>query len=99
MRHSSFASGFKAITIWRSLELFVYEDALKQNLKIINFKAAAVEVVKQYVILFEGRSIREDMLGFWNAISEFRRQRDRPIFSVVGFDALEYIYGKDEELW
>jgi len=50
------------------------------------------------VILFEGRSIREDMICFWNVVSEFRRQSDRPVFSVVGFDTLEYVYGKDELL-
>ena len=38
------------------------------------------------------------MLGFWSAVSEFRRQSGRPVFSVVGFDTLEYIYGKDELL-
>ena len=38
------------------------------------------------------------MLGFWSAVLEFRRQSGRPVFSVVGFDTLEYIYGKDELL-
>lgn len=90
--------GLSALTVWRSLEPFVYEDALKHNFKTIDFKAAAVETVEPYVILFEGRSIREDMIYFWNAISEFRRQRGRPVLSVVGFDTLEYIYGKEELL-
>lgn len=90
--------GLSAMTVWRSLEPFVYEDSLKQNLKIIDFKAATAEVAEPYVILFEGRSIREDMIYFWNTISEFRRRKGRPVFSVVGFDTLEYIYGKDEIL-
>ncbi|MEM3955629.1 MAG: ATPase domain-containing protein [Candidatus Bathyarchaeia archaeon] len=90
--------GLSALTVWRSLEPFVYEDALKRNLKIVDFKAATVEAIEPYVILFEGRSLREDMLCFWNVVSEFRQQRGRPIFSVVGFDTLEYIYGKDELL-
>ncbi|MEM1556845.1 MAG: ATPase domain-containing protein [Candidatus Bathyarchaeia archaeon] len=90
--------GLSALTVWRSLEPFVHEDALKRNLKIVDFKAATVEAVEPYVILFEGRSLREDMLCFWNVVSEFRRQRGRQVFSVVGFDTLEYIYGKDELL-
>jgi len=90
--------GLSALTVWRSLEPYVYEDALKHNLKIVDFKATAVELVEPYVVLFEGRSIREDMICFWNAISELRRQRDKPVFSIVGFDTLEYIYGKDELL-
>ncbi|MEM2168967.1 MAG: hypothetical protein QXX99_03550 [Candidatus Bathyarchaeia archaeon] len=38
------------------------------------------------------------MLSFWNVISEFRRLRERPVFSIVGFDTLEYVYDKDELL-
>ncbi|MBS7625312.1 AAA family ATPase [Candidatus Bathyarchaeota archaeon] len=90
--------GLSASTVWRALEPFVHEDVLKRNLKIVDFKAAAVEAVEPYVMLFEGKSLREDMMCFWNAVSEFRRQRGRPVFSVVGFDTLEYIYGKDEIL-
>ncbi|MEM1673349.1 MAG: ATPase domain-containing protein [Candidatus Bathyarchaeia archaeon] len=90
--------GLSALTVWRSLEPFVHEDTLKRNLKIVDFKAATVEAVEPYVILFEGRSLREDMICFWSAASEFRRQSGRPVFSVVGFDTLEYIYCKDEIL-
>ncbi|MEM2568556.1 MAG: ATPase domain-containing protein [Candidatus Bathyarchaeia archaeon] len=90
--------GLSALTVWRSLEPFVHEDTLKRNLKIVDFKAATVEAVEPYVILFEGRSLKEDMICFWSAASEFRRQRGRPVFSVVGFDTLEYVYGKDELL-
>ncbi|MEM2424298.1 MAG: hypothetical protein QXM00_07475 [Candidatus Bathyarchaeia archaeon] len=90
--------GLSALTVWRSLEQFVREDALKRNLKIVDFKATVIESVEPYVIMFEGRSLREDMLGLWNVISELRSQRSRPVFSVVGFDTLEYIYGRDEVL-
>ncbi|MEM2726522.1 MAG: ATPase domain-containing protein, partial [Candidatus Bathyarchaeia archaeon] len=49
--------GLSALTVRRSLEPFVYEDALKHNLKIVDFKATAVERIEPYVILFEGRSL------------------------------------------
>ncbi|MEM2859817.1 MAG: ATPase domain-containing protein [Candidatus Bathyarchaeia archaeon] len=90
--------GLSALTVRRSLEPFVYEDALKHNLKIVDFKATAVERIEPYVILFEGRSLREDMLCFWNAASDFRMKRGRPVLTIVGFDTLEYVYGEDEVL-
>ncbi|MEM3732269.1 MAG: ATPase domain-containing protein [Candidatus Bathyarchaeia archaeon] len=90
--------GLSALTVWNSLKSFVYEEALKHNLKIVDFKAAPVETIEPYTILFEGKSLKEDMISFWNAISEFRYRSNRPIFSVVGFDTLEYMYGKDKLL-
>lgn len=86
---------------WRSLKPFVYEDILRRNLKIVDFRTTADETAERaesYVIPFSGRSIKENMPGFWKAVSELRSQYGRPVFTIVGFDTLEYIYGKDEIL-
>jgi len=90
--------GLSALTVRKSLEPFVYENFLDHNLKIVDFRAATVEKVEPYVILLDGRSIKEDMIHFWNAVSEFRKKSDRPIFTLVGFDTLEYVYGENEVL-
>ncbi|MEM4451531.1 MAG: ATPase domain-containing protein [Nitrososphaerota archaeon] len=90
--------GLSALTVWNSLEPFVYKDALNRNLKIVDFKATVVEKVEPHAILFEGKSLREDMLCFWNAITDFRIKHNRPVFTIVGFDTLEYVYGKEEVL-
>lgn len=90
--------GLSAQVVFKSLKPFVPEDILEHNLKVVDIKATAAEVEKPHIILFEGRSLREDMAYLWNIISEYRRQRDKPIFSIFGFDTLEYFYGKDELL-
>ncbi|MEM3590492.1 MAG: ATPase domain-containing protein [Candidatus Bathyarchaeia archaeon] len=93
--------GLSAVMVWRSLEPFVYEEALRSNLKIVDFRTTAgetAEIAEPCVIPFSGRSIREDMLGFWNAVSELRSRYGKPVFTIVGFDTLEYVYGKDELL-
>ncbi|MEM2211447.1 MAG: ATPase domain-containing protein [Nitrososphaerales archaeon] len=90
--------GLSALTVWRALEPFVYEDALKHNLKIVDFKATIVEKVEPYTILLEGRVLKEDMIKFWDAVSEFRMKSGKPIFTIVGFDTLEYVYGLNEIL-
>lgn len=90
--------GLSAQTVWDSLKPFVPENTLKRNLKIVDFKATINEVVEPYVILFEGKSLRDDMIILWDNILELRRQTGRPILSIVGFDTLEYVYGKDETL-
>ncbi|MCS7116492.1 MAG: AAA family ATPase [Nitrososphaerales archaeon] len=90
--------GLSALTVWRSLEPFVDEETLKCNLKIVDFKATLTEKVEPYVILFEGRSLKEDMMRFWNVISDFRMKSGKPVLTVVGFDTLEYVYGLNEIL-
>lgn len=92
--------GLSAPTVWKSLEPLVYEDALKDNLKVVDFKVVgeAVEITEPYVILFEGRSLRKDMVNLWDTISELRNKSGKPVLTVVGFDTLEYVYGLNEIL-
>jgi len=88
--------GLSASTIFKSLEPLVDKEILSCNLRVVDFKAFSDEDVEPYAILFEGKSIRDDMPHFWNI--DFRGRSDKPIFSVVGFDTLEYVYGRDELL-
>ncbi|MBS7641092.1 MAG: ATPase domain-containing protein [Candidatus Bathyarchaeia archaeon] len=90
--------GLSAQVIFKSLKSFVPEDVLEHNFKVVDVKPTAAEVTKTNVILFEGRSLKEDIAYLWNIISEYRRQRDKPILSILSFDTLEYFYGKDELL-
>jgi len=90
--------GLSASTIFKSLEPLVDKEILNCNLRVVDFKVFSNEAVEPCAILFEGKSIMDDMPRFWNVISDFRDRSDKPIFSVVGFDTLEYVYGRDELL-
>lgn len=44
----------------------------------------------------KGKSVEEDLETFWSATSKLREQTGKPVLSVVGFDSVEYMYGREE---
>lgn len=90
--------GISAITVKKSLEPFVEERILERNLRVADYRAAKTEKAESYVVLLDGRFIIDDMKALWDAIYELTKSTSRPALSIVGFDTLEYIYGKDEVL-
>jgi len=87
--------GLSASTIMKTLENFVEDFALRNNLRIVDYKG---EIKEPHVILLDGTSIEEDMRSVWNAIADLRKKTRKPVFSVMGFDTVDYTYGGKEAL-
>ena len=85
--------GMSARTIRETLTLFV-DRKFHENLVITDYK----EKEKSGIIPLEGRSLKEDMGKVWSVISELREKTGKPVFSIVGFDTMEYNYGEREAL-
>ncbi|MEM3737290.1 MAG: ATPase domain-containing protein [Candidatus Bathyarchaeia archaeon] len=71
------------------------DEAFEHYVRIVDF---GEEAKAPYIVNLEGKSIREDFELFWGATSKLREKTGKPVFSVVGFDSLEYMYGRDEAL-
>jgi len=91
--------GISAETVKNSLIQYVNERFLKSNLKIADYGAQIREKrLEPYLLPLRGESIYEDLKLFWNAISELREKTRKPVFSIVGYDTVEYTYGEKEAL-
>ncbi|MCD6469896.1 hypothetical protein J7L29_03755 [Candidatus Bathyarchaeota archaeon] len=89
-----------ALMVKKFLEPLVQEEFLERNLRVVEYRAigGVEEEHDRYRIFLNGKSISEDMWILWNVISELREKSKRPVFSIVGFDTLEYMYGEKEIL-
>ncbi|MCS7096144.1 MAG: ATPase domain-containing protein [Nitrososphaerota archaeon] len=90
--------GVSALSVKKSLEPFVEKRILERNLKVADYRVTPAEKAEPYVVLLDGRFIIDDMEEFWSAIHELTKNTSKPALSIVGFDTLEYMYGKDEVL-
>ncbi|MEM2816662.1 MAG: ATPase domain-containing protein [Candidatus Bathyarchaeia archaeon] len=90
--------GISALAVKKSLEPFVEERILERNLRVADYRAMKTEKAEPYVVLLDGRFIIDDMKIIWNTLYELTKNTGRPALSIVGFDTLEYVYGKDEVL-
>ncbi|WP_309492297.1 ATPase domain-containing protein [Candidatus Hecatella orcuttiae] len=71
------------------------EETFQQLVRVADF---GDDVEDPYILKLKGESIEEDIETFWNGASQLREQTGKPVLSVVGFDSLEYIYGREEGL-
>jgi len=72
---------------------------LKRNLKVVDYQVEARRrPIEPYILLLKGESIREDLKAFWDTTSELREKTGKPVFSIVGYDTVEYTYGEREAL-
>jgi len=85
--------GISALTVRKALIPFI-DSKYHENLVITDYKGRE----ETGIITLKGESLEEDMEQIWDAISDLRRKTEKPIFSVVGFDTIEYNYGEREAL-
>ncbi len=71
------------------------EKILKRNIRIVAYSG---EVKEPYVIPLRGVSIIEDFDRFWGEIYDFKRETGKPVLTTIGYDTVEYVYGKEEGL-
>ena len=71
------------------------EKILKRNIRIVDYSG---EVKEPYVIPLRGVSIIEDFDRFWGEIYDFKRETGKPVLTTIGYDTVEYVYGKEEGL-
>lgn len=91
--------GVSIRTIKGVLAPYISEQLLRRNLRVAEYITEGNNQPEdQYVIPLRGKSIEEDMEIFWNVTSELRRNTTKPVLTLVGFDTIEYIYGKREAL-
>ena len=87
------SQGLSALTVKETLAPFI-EPKFHSNLVITDYKGRR----ETGIITLEGRSLEEDVEKIWSVISNLRRKTGKPVFSVVGFDTIEYNYGEREAL-
>jgi len=51
--------------------------------------------IQDYSIPLKGECVREDFETFWKPIFDFKSETKEPLLTVLGYDTLEYRYGKD----
>lgn len=91
--------GLSAKTCKSIIEPHVDESIINRKLRIVDFRVAGETLkVPPYVLPLKGAFIAEDMTRFWDAVTELRECSKKPVLTVVGYDTLEYIYGKRETL-
>jgi len=84
--------GISALTVKKAVIPFV-DQKYRGNIAIADFK----EEDKDIVVL-DGKSLEDDMEKIWDAISGLRTKTGKPVFSIIGFDTIEYNYGEREAL-
>lgn len=87
--------GLSALTIQESLAPSVNQQILQENVRIIDYHG---KVKAPQIINLGGFSIIEDFKILWNAISTLKEKTGKPVLSIVGFDTMEYTYGKTAAL-
>ena len=85
--------GISAQTVKKALVPFV-EQKYRKNLVITDYKGGQ----ETGIIVLDGKSLEEDVEKIWDVISDLRRKTGKPVFSIVGFDTVEYTYGEREAL-
>ena len=87
--------GISALTVKKTLAPFV-DPRYHENLIIIDYNHKSRR--ERGIISLKGESIEKDMEQLWNAISSLKEKTGKPVFSMVGFDTIEYTYGEKEAL-
>ena len=91
--------GVSAETVRNSIAPYVEERLLNQNLKVVEYKVEGERpLVEPYLLLLKGESITEDLRELWDATLRLKKNTGKPVFSVVGYDTIEYTYGEKEAL-
>ncbi|MEM2737917.1 MAG: ATPase domain-containing protein [Candidatus Bathyarchaeia archaeon] len=91
--------GLSAQACKKILEPHVDENIINENLRIVDFRVAGETLkVPTYVLPLRGAFIAEDMNRFWDAVTKLREKTQKPVLTIVGYDALEYTYGEREIL-
>jgi len=85
--------GISASTVKKALVPFVDQEH-HENFVIADYKGRE----ETGIIVLDGKSLEEDMEKIWDVISDLKRKTGKPVFSIVGFDTVEYTYGEREAL-
>ncbi|RJS88237.1 hypothetical protein CW705_09385 [Candidatus Bathyarchaeota archaeon] len=85
--------GLSGFTVREALSPFV-DAEFQNNLVIADYRGRE----ETGIIPLDGESLEEDMNHIWQAISDLRRRTGKPVFSIIGFDTIEYNYGEREAL-
>ncbi|RJS88144.1 hypothetical protein CW704_00595 [Candidatus Bathyarchaeota archaeon] len=84
--------GISALTVKKAIIPFV-DQKYHENILITDFKKE-----DEKIIVLNGKSLEGDMEKIWDVISELRAKTGKPVFSIIGFDTIEYNYGEREAL-
>ena len=85
--------GISASTVKETLAPFINQEYL-ENFVIMDYKG----MEETGVMILDGESVEEDMERIWRVTSDLRRKTGKSVFSIVGFDTVEYTYGEREAL-
>jgi len=84
--------GISAFTVKKAVIPFV-DQKYRENIAIADFKEKDKEIV-----VLDGKSLEGDIEKVWDVISGLRAKTGKPVFSIIGFDTIEYNYGEREAL-
>ncbi|MCD6089665.1 AAA family ATPase [Candidatus Bathyarchaeota archaeon] len=84
--------GISSSTVEKAIVPFI-DPEYRENLVITGYKGEGYGIVT-----LKGKSLEEDMKQLWKVTSDLREKTGKPVFSVVGFDTIEYNYGEREAL-
>ena len=85
--------GISALTVKEALMPFI-DQKYRENLVIADYKTREEEGI----VILEGKSLEGDMEKIWDVTSELRTKTGKSVFSIIGFDTVEYTYGEREAL-
>jgi len=85
--------GLSASTVRKTLIPFI-NSKYHENLIIVDYRGRE----ETGIISLDGESLEEDIEQVWNVAYDLRRKTGKPVFSIVGFDTIEYNYGEREAL-
>jgi len=85
--------GIDASTVKKTLIPFT-DQKYRENRLIMDYKGRE----ESSIVVLDGASLEKDMEKVWSIASDLRRKTGKPVFSIIGFDTIEYRYGEREAL-
>lgn len=85
--------GIDASTVRKALIPYV-DKRYQENLLIMDYKGGK----ERSIVVLDGVSLERDMEEIWGITSDLRIKTGKPVLSIIGFDTIEYRYGKREAL-
>jgi KaiC/GvpD/RAD55 family RecA-like ATPase len=87
--------GMSAAQCKESIVPYVGADVIDRRMRVVDY---GPEIKEPYCLRLEGTEIRSDFWLIWRTLEELRGASGKSVFSIIGFDSVEYIYGVDEGL-
>ena len=89
------AMGMDPGPVKKIMEMYIDRQVFLDYVRIGSFRAQGV-VTEPYIVRLRGKSLEEDSRRITTLTADFKEKRGQPVFTSMGYDTIEYIYGWEQ---